>query len=101
MGILTDVMKTLIELNQIDKKKDGSSIFQRGEDLNPDFDDPAEKIVPENRNQDGKERTIRFSNERTLQKSKYGDEYKLRLDPRDQLLAHPFMFEVTISSKVE
>lgn len=40
---------------------------------------------------------IVITNARNCEKSMYGDEYKAKLDPRDQLLPHIFKFEVEIN----
>lgn len=39
---------------------------------------------------------ITISNKTNLSKSKYGESYKQQLDARDQIIAHPFDFDLEI-----
>jgi len=39
-----------------------------------------------------------ISNKGSIEKSKFGEKFRESLDPRDQLLAHPFQFILEINS---
>jgi len=40
--------------------------------------------------------SVTISNKKSLSKSKYGEHFRQHLDPRDQILAHPFEFILEI-----